>query len=82
MCDQILCDNRFELRFIEGYARSRAELFGDDTGWKYIADRIVAHFVDQEAREANVFLEKLGIENSGQMRTNADKIEADNAKKD
>ena len=45
MCKEILCDNRFELRFIEGFCAAAAKTVDAVNGekFKYVADRIKAH---------------------------------------
>ena len=45
MCRENLCDNRFELRFIEGFCAAAAvgaESISSEK-FKYVADRIKAH---------------------------------------
>jgi len=49
MCKEILCDNRFELRFIEGFCDSAAISAVDDISkekFKYLANKIRSHFAE------------------------------------
>ena len=48
MCKELLCDNRFELRFIEGYCAAAAKTVDAETGarFQYLADRIKAHLAE------------------------------------
>ena len=48
MCKEILCDNRFELRFIEGYCAAAAKTVGTETSarFQYLTDRIKAHLAE------------------------------------
>jgi len=52
MCRENLCDNRFELRFIEGFCAAAAKTTDAISAEKfqYLADRIKAHLTERKRK--------------------------------